>query len=278
MTRVSVVLPARDGMPYLREAVGSILGQTFVDFELLVIDDASRDGTVEFLAGIADPRVRTIRAADALGLVAAHAFGVASTSSELVALMGQDDIAEPTRLARQVALLDSEPSVDLVGSWCSMIDLDGRRLGALHYAVTPEEIRARIVRNTQVPVPSMVFRRAAYDAAGGFTADCDYAFDYDLVACLARRSAVANVPEELVRVRYNPAGASAVAARRVQRGALRVRWRTLRAGGYPITEYVWLLKPLAALALPPWLLRRIIVPYMRRAHRGTTGSPERARR
>jgi len=278
MTRVSVALPTRNGMPYLREAVGSILAQTFPSFELLVIDNASTDGTAEFLATVVDPRVRSARAADGLGLVAIHALAVASTSSELVALMGHDDIAEPTRLARQVALLDAEPSVDLVGTWCSMIDLDGRRIGALHYAVLPDEIRARIVRNTQVPVPSMLFRRAAYDAAGGFTAESDYAFDYDLVARLARRRAVANVPEELVRVRYNPAGASAVSARRVQRGALRVRWRTLRAGGYPITEYVWLLKPLAALALPRWLLRRIIVPYMRWAHGGTTGSPERARR
>ena len=257
-------------MPYLREAVSSILEQTYRDLELLVIDNASTDGTSEFLATVADPRLRTIRAADGIGLVAVHAFAVASTSSELVALMGQDDIAEPQRLARQVALLDADQSVDLVGSWCSMIDLEGRRIGALHYAVTPADIRARIVRNTHVPVPSMLFRRAAYDRAGGFTADCDYAFDYDLVARLALGRAVANVPEELVRVRYNPAGASAVAARRVQRGALRVRWRTLREGRYPLTEYVWLLKPLGALALPDPVLRRIIVPYMRRAHRGAS--------
>ena len=266
MTRVSVALPARNGMPYLREAVASILAQTFDDLELLVVDNASTDGTAEFLATVADPRVRTARAPDGLGLVGVHALAVASTSTELVALMGQDDIAEPTRLERQVALLDAEPAVGLVGSWCSMIDVAGRRIGALHYAVTPDDIHRRIVRNTQVPVPSMLFRRSVYDAAGGFTAECDYAFDYDLVARLARRGAVANVPEELVRVRYNPAGASAVSARRVQRGALRVRWRTLRAGGYPLAEYVWLLKPLAALALPPWILRRIIVPYMRRAH------------
>jgi glycosyltransferase involved in cell wall biosynthesis len=255
-------------MPYLREAVASIVGQTYREFELVISDDHSTDGTATFLAEVTDPRVRVIRPPRHLGLVEAHAFGVAATASELVALMGQDDIAEPERLARQVALLDSDPSVDLVGCWCSMIDLRGRRLGALHYAVTPDDIRARIVRNTHVPVPSMLFRRAAYDAAGGFTADCDYAFDYDLVSRLARRRAVANVPEELVRVRYNPAGASALAARRVQRGALRVRWRTLRAGGYPVTEYLWLLKPLAALAVPGWLLRLIIVPYMRRAHRG----------
>ncbi len=267
MPRVSVVLPVRNGMPFLPEAVASILTQTYGGFELVISDDLSTDGTAAYLASLTDPRVRVIRPPRDLDLVDSHAFAVAATTSELVALMGQDDIAEPTRLAREVALVDSDAAIGLVGSWCSMIDLSGRRIGTLRYAVTPGEIRARIVRNTHVPVPSMLFRRAAYDSVGGFIADCDYAFDYELVARLARRGAVANVPEELVRVRYNPAGASAIAARRVQRGALRVRWRSLRAGGYPLREWLWLLKPLAALALPPWLMRRIIVPYMRRAHR-----------
>jgi glycosyltransferase involved in cell wall biosynthesis len=253
-------------MPFLPEAVGSILAQTYGDLELVISDDFSTDGTGAYLASLTDPRIRVVRPPHELGLVESHAFAVAATGTELVALMGQDDIAEPARLVRQVALIDSDPSLGLVGSWCSMIDLEGHRIGALRYAVTADDIRARIVRHTHVPVPSMLFRRAAYDDAGGFTADCDYAFDYELVARLAVRRAVANVPDELVRVRYNPAGASAVAARRVQRGALRVRWRTLRAGGYPLTEWIWLLKPLAALTLPRWLMRRIIVPYMRRAH------------
>jgi glycosyltransferase involved in cell wall biosynthesis len=256
-------------MPFLRDAVASILGQTYRDFELIISDDFSTDGTAAFLAELTDPRVRVIQPPHDLGLVESHQFAVAATATELVALMGQDDIAEPDRLAREVALLDGDPSLALVGSWCTMIDLDGRRIGALHYAVSPGEIRRQIVRNTHVPVPSMLFRRAAYDAEGGFTASCDYAFDYDLVSRFARRSAVANVAEELVRVRYNPAGASSTSARRVQWGGLRVRWQTLRAGGHPATEYVWLLKPLAALALPRGLLRRIIVPYMRRAHGGS---------
>lgn len=266
MTRLSVVLPVRNGMPFLPDAVASILSQTYRDFELVISDDFSTDGTATFLGELADPRVRVIRPPRDVGLVEAHRFAVASTATELVALMGQDDVAERERLVREVALLDGDDSLALVGCWCAMIGLDGRRIGALHYAVTPAEVRRRIVRNTHVPLPSMLFRRAAYDAEGGFSEECDYAFDYDLVSRLARRDAVANVAEELVRVRYNPAGASATAARRVQRGALRVRWRVLQAGGYPVTEYVWLLQPLAALALPHWVLRRILVPYMRWAH------------
>src|SRR5207245_5858735 len=114
VTRLSVVLPVRDGMPYLREAVGSILGQTMAAFELLISDDGSTDGTAAFLSSVTDERVRVIRPDRDLDLVGAHAFAVAATSTELVALMGQDDIAEPTRLERQIALLDGEPSVDLV--------------------------------------------------------------------------------------------------------------------------------------------------------------------
>ena len=272
MTRLTVVLPVRNGMPELRDAVDSILGQTYTDIELLISDNFSTDGTAAYVGALTDPRVRLLRPPRAVGLVEAHRFAVEATSTELVALMGHDDIAEPHRLARQIALLDADPSLALVGSWCTMIDLDGQRIGALHYAVSPAEIKRRLIRNTHVPVPTMVFRRDAYDTEGGFSEACDYAFDYDFVARLAVRGAVANVGEELVRVRYNPAGASAVSARRVQRGALRVRWRTLRRGGYPATEYLWLLKPILALLLPASVLRRIIVPYMQRAHGGRSRS------
>jgi len=266
MPRLSVVLPVRDGMPFLRETVDSLLAQTYRDLEIVVSDDFSTDGTPAYLAGLRDPRLRVIRPPAPVGLVEAHRFAVAATATELVGIIGQDDIAEPERFARQVALLDRDPSLALVGCWCAMIDGRGARVGAIRYAVTPAEIRARIVRSTQVPLPAMVFRRAAYDAVGGFTDACDYAFDYDLVERFARRAAVANVPEELVRVRYNPIGASITGTRRVQRGALRVRWRALRAGGHPSSDYVWLLKPLVGLLLPAGAMRRIIVPYMRWAH------------
>lgn len=268
MPRLSVVLPVRNGMPFLPDTVASLLTQTYGDLEVVISDDFSTDGTAAYLATLRDPRVRVIRPAAPIGLVEAHVTAVHATSTELVGVIGQDDIAEPERFARQIALLDREPAVNLVGCWCSMIDAAGRRVGALHYAVDPTDIRARIVRNTHVPLPSMLFRRAAYDEIGGFTDECDYAFDYDLVERFARRLAVANVPEELVRVRYNPMGASITGTRRVQRGALRVRWRALRNGGHPRTEYVWLLKPLLGLVLPSRVMRRIIVPYLRRVHRG----------
>jgi len=268
MTRVTVVLPVRDGMPLLPMTVESLQAQTYRDFDVLISDDHSTDGTAAYLATLRDERFRVIRPTSPVGLVEAHRYAVAASSSELVAITGQDDISEPDRLARQVSFLDSAPSVSLVGCWCSMIDSAGRRVGALRYAVTPAEIRSRIVRNTHVPLPAMLFRRAAYDAIGGFTEECDYAFDYDLVERFARVLAVANVPEELVRVRYNPIGASITGTRRVQRGALRVRWRALRGGGHAMTEYVWLLKPLIGLLLPAAVVRRITVPYMREAHRG----------
>ncbi len=268
MPRLCVVLPVRDGMPFLREAVDSLLAQTYQDLEIVISDDYSTDGTAAYLAGLRDPRLRVIRPPAPVGLVEAHRFAVAASTTELVAMIGADDVAEPDRLARQVALLDRDPSLALVGCWCVMIDGRGARVGSIRYAVGPAEIRARIVRNTQVPLPAMVFRRAAYDAVGGFTEEYDYAFDYDLVERFARREAVANVPEELLRVRYNPIGASITGTRRVQRGAFGVRLRALRSGGHPLREYLWLLKPLVGLLLPIGVMRRIVVPYMRAVHGG----------
>jgi len=265
-SRLSVVLPVRDGMPYLRAALRSLLDQTFDDYRLVVVDDFSSDGSYEFLLSLGDPRLRVVRPTSALSLPLIHRFGVGLTDTELVALMGHDDIALPERLARQVALIDGDRSLGLVGCWVTMIDARDRTVGAIRYAVEPDDIAARLIRNNQFVAPTLLFRRAVYDAVGGFTDDCDYAFDYDFAFRACRASRCANVAEELLRYRYNPEGASVRTARRVQKGALRARRRDLRRGGHRLHHYAWLLLPLLALALPPRVLRWIVIPYMRLAH------------
>lgn len=265
-SRLSVVLPVRDGMPYLRAALRSLLDQTYADYRLVVVDDFSSDGSYEFLLSLSDPRLRVVRPTSALSLPLIHRFGVGLTDTEFVALMGHDDIALPDRLRLQVALLDSDPRTAVVGCWVTMIDRGGRRVGAVRYAVTPAEISAGLIRNNQIVAPTMLFRREVYDLAGGFTDECGFAFDYDFVCRASRVAGCANVPQELLLYRYNPLGASVRNAAVVQRGALRARWRDLRRGGRPVTDHLWLLKPLLALALPPPLLARVVVPYMRYVH------------
>jgi len=264
--RVSVALPVLNGMPYLTDAIHSILGQTYRDLELVVVDSGSIDGSAELLRAIDDARVRSVTAPSRLSLPLVHRFIVEATRGTLVAIMGQDDIADPERIARQVELLDARPQVALVGCWCTIIDGTGRTVGRVRYETAWPRLRRGLIRNTQVPLPAMLFRRAAYDRIGGYTDACGYAFDYDLVLRLSRVAEIANVPEELLAIRYIPTGASQSGARAVQRGALRARWLELRRGGRPAWDWLWLLKPLLGLALPVPILRAIILPYMNAVH------------
>src|SRR5437867_9556704 len=106
--RVSVLMPVRDGERFVREAVESILGQTFQNFELLIVDDGSTDATPSILLEFTDPRLVRLRQ-DRAGLIAALNRGLDLARGEYIARMDADDIALPRRLERQVKFLDGNP-------------------------------------------------------------------------------------------------------------------------------------------------------------------------
>lgn len=115
MPRVSVLMTVFNGMPYLPASVDSVLGQTFDDFEFIIVDDGSTDSTPDYLASLTDPRVRVFRQANGGTAVAANR-GLQHCTGEYIARMDSDDISLPHRLATQVEFLDRHPEVGLVGA------------------------------------------------------------------------------------------------------------------------------------------------------------------
>jgi glycosyltransferase involved in cell wall biosynthesis len=113
--RVTVAMAIYNGIDHVAAAVESIVDQTFTDWELLIIDDGSTDGTSEYLAGLADPRIRVLWQPNS-GLAAALNRALELCKTEFFARLDGDDVAHPTRLAEQVAYLDSHPEVGLVGT------------------------------------------------------------------------------------------------------------------------------------------------------------------
>jgi hypothetical protein len=210
--RVSVILPARDGGAYLADAVASILGQSFVDLELLLIDDGSRDGAVAALAPTAarDSRLRLLVNPGA-GLVAALNYGLGQARAALVARMDADDVALPERLARQVAFLDASPVVALVGAQVAFIDASGAPTGERsHFPTAPEEVAAALTtRGCVIRHPTIVARKAALVAAGGYRPACARAEDYDLWLRLSERARLANLPDTLLNYRVHGGQTSA---------------------------------------------------------------------
>ncbi|CAG0994155.1 glycosyltransferase EpsE [Rhizobiaceae bacterium] len=207
--RISVLIPVRNGGDYVDAAIASMRRQTYRDLEIVVVDDGSSDRTAALLARHAaeDGRIRVLSAAGA-GIVDALNQALAEARGDLVARMDADDLSHPDRLARQVAEMDARPDLVLLGAGAVAIDARGR-IGA---PVTVEADPARLVELLRVENPflhpTVVMRRLAVEAAGGYRRQFALAEDYDLWTRMALQGVVANIPDALLGLRRHPGQSS----------------------------------------------------------------------
>ena len=242
-------MAVHDGARWLREAVDSILGQTLADLELIVVDDGSTDATADILAGYRDRRLSVVRQSRA-GLTRSLNRGLGLATAPLLARLDADDVARPERLARQVAFLDAHPEVAVLGTGCREIGPDGEARGVYAPPADDAAIRRALIRRNPFVHSSVVMRRSAIQAAGGYDGTVAVAQDYELWLRLSRVARMANLPEPLVLRRLAPGRVSVARDTERLRTEVRVKLRALLSGAYPPWCAIFLLKPLAALALP----------------------------
>jgi hypothetical protein len=203
-------MPVRDALPYLDEAVESILGQSFGDFEFVILDDDSHDGSRERLRFWAarDRRIRLLESDAGLGPVGSSNRVVDEARAPLVARMDADDIAHPDRLRRQLDLLRRNPDAVLVASTWEGIDGDGR--------VIREADRSRLGKpglGAPMAHGSTMFRRAAFVTVGGYRSECAYWEDLDLYARIAGLGRILVSAETLYRHRFSETSTRLTSAR-----------------------------------------------------------------
>ncbi|HMF28708.1 MAG TPA: glycosyltransferase [Candidatus Cybelea sp.] len=199
-----MVLPIYDGAPFLAQAIESILAQTFRDFELITIDDGSRDASGEILDRFArsDSRVTALYQANA-GMIAALNRGLALARGEFIARMDQDDVAHPERFARQVSFLDAHSDVAVVGSAVTLIDETGKRIRDVDYPAIPETVAKFLEIGAPLAHPAVMMRRDAVGAVGGYREAFRYAEDYDLWLRMAERYRMSNLADRLLLYRQH---------------------------------------------------------------------------
>ncbi|MFN2468031.1 MAG: glycosyltransferase family 2 protein [Gaiellaceae bacterium] len=200
--RVSVIIPTRNRSALVVEAVESVLRQSFGDLEVIVADDGSTDDTAARLGALAGP-VRYLRLPETGGPARARNAALDLARGALVAFLDDDDAWEPEKLARQVALLDADASVDLVHTGFSILDDDGAvtapQLAPWQTARGP--LFDRLFRGCFVSLSSVVIRRASLERAAGFDERRPVAEDYALWLRLGPDTTAACIPEPLVRLR-----------------------------------------------------------------------------
>ena len=201
--RVSVFIPTYNRQDLIGDAVGSVLAQTFRDFELIVVDDGSTDRTCEIVEAFGDPRVRLVSNGANLGIPVSRNRGLELARGEYLAILDSDDRMLPDRLQRQVAFLGAHSDIALIGSWARFIDDAGRPTGRRRIQpVDPADVDATLlfrccISNRSVMGRTEIMRAYGYDPA---FIRCQ---DYDLFVRMSGRHRMANLPEILVEARQH---------------------------------------------------------------------------
>lgn len=197
-------MPVWNGARYLDVSIGSIVAQTFRHFELVIADDGSTDGTWEILERWAarDARIRLVRSSRRLGPAGSSNLVARGARAPLVARMDADDWSHPDRLARQIDVLARRPDAVLVGTLFHGMDARGK--------ITRPLDRWRLRRSGASPPfahGSMMYRRTAFDAVGGYREACVYWEDLDLYRRLGTLGRLLVIPEGLYVLRYHSGSA-----------------------------------------------------------------------
>lgn len=231
--RVSVVLPCYNGERYLREAIQSILDQTLADFELIVVDDGSTDGSPAILADMAraDPRIRIVTQANG-GIVAALNAGIDHARGPYIARMDADDVSFPDRLAFQAKWLDDHPGTVLVGGQAVADRHPGphttRTTGGRHAETDLSVFPPRVAVSMH---PLIMLRADALRAMGGYRHDYRHAEDYDLFIRASSFGRIDNPPVDMLFYRRHEGAISVGNIEEQERSAVRAELDAIARSG-----------------------------------------------
>lgn len=204
--KITVLMPVYNAGPFLREAMESILCQTFADFEFLIMDDGSTDNSVDIVASYHDRRIRLIKNERNLGISATLNRGITLASTDLIARMDADDISYPARLQKQYDYMMSHPACALLSTWARVITEDKKfvrleryRSNFYYYNLTFE---------CWMYHPTIMFRKKAAELVNMYS--MPYSEDYDLFWKLSTCFEIGNLAEPLLDYRLSSSSLNAV--------------------------------------------------------------------
>jgi glycosyltransferase involved in cell wall biosynthesis len=203
MPKVTVVIPAYNAMTYLPETLNSVLKQTFTDFEILIINDGSKDNIIQWASEITDPRVKLI-SQENQGLPGARNTGIAHAQGEYIAFLDADDLWKATKLEKQVHCLDSKPEVGLVYTWTLLVDQHGRSTGTVTASHTEGKVWEKLLLGDVIGSgSSAMIRRICFENVGLFDTELSSIEDCDMWVRIAARYPLAVIKEVLVSYRQH---------------------------------------------------------------------------
>lgn len=205
MPTVSVVMPVYNGARFLRQAIESVLGQTFSDLEFLIVDDGSTDDTRGIVQSYRDKRIRLLVNDRNLGITESLNKGITAASGKFVGRMDADDVAREDRFEKQIEFLERNPTVALVGANCILIDGSGIEVGRENYPDSTRGIMRRIFIHNPFAHSSVTIRSDIIARCGMYDQRFLHNEDYDLWLRIASGHEVRNLEDFLILRRVHEA-------------------------------------------------------------------------
>lgn len=193
---VSVILPVHNRERFVAVAVQSILDQTYPYFELIIIDDASTDSTLNIIEKFEDKRIKFLRNEKNLGVSASRNKGVKEANGDFIAFMDSDDISVPDRLQKQLKLFTEKPEIDICGSWVQFLNSDK----IIRHKEEHEEIFTQLLLNCSVSIGVVMFKRKRIKDVL-LNEQLKFGEDYELWSKVGWKTKMYNIQEPLLLYR-----------------------------------------------------------------------------
>ena len=200
---VTVLMPVYNGEKYLAEAIESVLNQTFTDFELLIIDDCSKDNSVEIIHSFSDQRIRLIINKDNIGQTKTLNKGIDASTSKFIARIDQDDLYNKKKLEKQIGYINKY-KCDIIGTWSYGIDEYNRKIYKIIHPTNDYDIKQSMIIRQPFTHSSLLMKKSSLIEVNKYPKNIHVAMDYGLLVNLAIHGCTfSNIPDYLTSIRYH---------------------------------------------------------------------------
>lgn len=236
---ISIVMPAYNAQKYISVAIESILNQTFKKFELIVINDCSKDKTLDIIKFFSkkDSRVKLVNNDSRLYIADSLNKGISFAESNIIARMDADDISFPNRLELQFKLINSSKNIAAIGTNIVLIDKVGKEIATRRYPQSSKELRNCLFRYSPFAHPVVMFRKNMFEEVGGYNPKYSPTEDLDLWFRLGSKYDFKSIPEILLKYRLDEKSSSHTALRDVEVLVFKIRFDAIIKYGYRPSLY-----------------------------------------
>lgn len=258
--KISVILPVYNQEKFIKEAIESILNQSYSNFELIIINDGSTDNSEKIITSFKDKRIKIIKNNINHGLTKALNLGMKNAKGEFIARMDGDDISYANRFKLQLKAFEKDGNVYLIGGQACVISINSKKLKNTRMPTRYQDLKKVVIKYNPFIHPTVMFKKILINKIGYFNENYRYAQDYDFVLRAINNFKCINLKEPILALRLNSNSISASKHQKQQLTAVAIRLNAIINYKYPMYSLLFLVKPFVS-ALIPYNLKKRIYPF-----------------